>query len=136
MNRTSRPALAVAVTAALSAPAGAQIDATGIWHGVLQSPVGPLTLVLTVTADDDGTLAGLSRALDTLQVNRGRVNRHDTRALRARSGECHRRVLGLKLQSTRAPLDALVIDHIEPLQPEQSRPAARGIHPNYFFVCR
>lgn len=43
---------------AVSAFAQAVPDPVGDWHGVLQTPRGPLTLVVTVTRNTDGSLKG------------------------------------------------------------------------------
>jgi pimeloyl-ACP methyl ester carboxylesterase len=46
------------VLLAVALPARAQVKVVGDWHGVLQSPVGPITLVVTITEDDKGALRG------------------------------------------------------------------------------
>lgn len=43
---------------AVALPAHAQVKIVGEWHGVLQSPVGPMTLVVTITDDGKGALRG------------------------------------------------------------------------------
>lgn len=39
-------------------PAYAQVKVVGDWHGVLQSPVGPVTLIVTITQGEKGALGG------------------------------------------------------------------------------
>jgi uncharacterized protein len=39
-------------------PAHAQVKVVGDWHGVLQSPVGPVTLIVTISEDEKGGLRG------------------------------------------------------------------------------
>lgn len=43
---------------AVALPAHAQVNVVGDWHGVLQSPVGPMTLVVTIVEDEKGALGG------------------------------------------------------------------------------
>ena len=45
---------------ALPSPAHAQapVKVVGDWHGVLQSPVGPITLIVTISEDEKGVLRG------------------------------------------------------------------------------
>ena len=43
---------------ALARPARGQVTVVGDWHGVLQSPVGPMTLVVTITEGEKGVLRG------------------------------------------------------------------------------
>jgi pimeloyl-ACP methyl ester carboxylesterase len=54
----SRLAVCATVLLASAAPAMAQIDAKGDWHGVLKTPAGDLTLIVTIAVNDDGTLRG------------------------------------------------------------------------------
>ena len=39
-------------------PAHAQVKVVGDWHGVLQSPVGPVTLIVRIAEDEKGALRG------------------------------------------------------------------------------
>ena len=39
-------------------PADAQVKVVGDWHGVLQSPVGPMTLIVTIAEGEKGALRG------------------------------------------------------------------------------
>lgn len=43
---------------AVALPAHAQVKFVGDWHGVLQSPVGPMTLIITITEGEKGALRG------------------------------------------------------------------------------
>ena len=43
---------------AVALPAHAQVKVVGDWHGVLQSPVGPMTLIVTISEGDKGALRG------------------------------------------------------------------------------
>jgi pimeloyl-ACP methyl ester carboxylesterase len=43
---------------AVALPAHAQVKVVGDWHGVLQSPVGPVTLIVTIAEDEKGALRG------------------------------------------------------------------------------
>jgi len=43
---------------AVALPAAAQVKVVGDWHGVLQSPVGPVTLIVTISEDGQGALRG------------------------------------------------------------------------------
>jgi len=49
---------------AVALPAHAQVTIVGNWHGVLQSPVGPMTLVVTIREDGTGALRGEMASLD------------------------------------------------------------------------
>lgn len=49
---------------ALAQPAHAQVTIAGDWHGVLQSPVGPMTLVVTIRVDGSGALRGEMASID------------------------------------------------------------------------
>ena len=42
---------------AVALPAHAQVKVVGDWHGVLQSPVGPMTLIVTIAEGEKGALA-------------------------------------------------------------------------------
>jgi hypothetical protein len=46
------------VLLAAALPAHAQVTVVGDWHGVLQSPIGPMTLVVTIGDDGGGALRG------------------------------------------------------------------------------
>lgn len=39
-------------------PAQAQVKVVGDWHGVLQSPIGPMTLIITIAEGEKGALRG------------------------------------------------------------------------------
>ena len=43
---------------AVALPAHAQVKVVGDWHGVLQSPVGPFTLIVTISEGEKGELRG------------------------------------------------------------------------------
>ena len=43
---------------AVALPAHAQVKVVGDWHGVLQSAVGPMTLIVTIVEDEKGALGG------------------------------------------------------------------------------
>jgi uncharacterized protein len=43
---------------AVALPVHAQVKIAGDWHGVLQSPAGPMTLIVTITEDEQGALRG------------------------------------------------------------------------------
>lgn len=43
---------------ATAAPVQAQVNAVGDWHGVLQSPVGTLTLIISIAEAENGALRG------------------------------------------------------------------------------
>jgi hypothetical protein len=49
---------------ALALPAHAQVTIAGEWHGVLQSPVGPMTLIVTIRDDGTGALRGDMASVD------------------------------------------------------------------------
>lgn len=49
---------ASAMTATSATPAVAGVEVAGTWHGVLPTPIGELTLILTITRDSSGALHG------------------------------------------------------------------------------
>ncbi|UYV12529.1 MAG: lysophospholipase [Phycisphaera sp.] len=51
------------VLLALAIPAHAQ-ETEGDWHGILETPMGSLTLIIRITADNTGTLAGTLESPD------------------------------------------------------------------------
>jgi len=52
------------LAAALPVQARAQVAVAGDWHGVLQSPVGPMTLIVTITQGENGVLRGALESPD------------------------------------------------------------------------
>jgi hypothetical protein len=55
---------------AVALPAHAQVNIVGDWHGVLQSPVGPMTLIVTITEGEKGAARRIGKP--------GSVAGHDT----------------------------------------------------------
>ena len=47
-----------ALLTALAVPAQAQVKAVGDWHGVLESPLGPMTLIVSIGEGENGALRG------------------------------------------------------------------------------
>lgn len=56
--RLARSIVAVFALLIAASPASAQIKVVGDWHGVLQSPIGPMTLVISIAEDGQGGLRG------------------------------------------------------------------------------
>ena len=50
--------------AAAAAPVGAQVKVVGDWHGPLQTPIGTMTLIITIAQDQNGTLRGEMQSPD------------------------------------------------------------------------
>ncbi len=48
----------------VAAPVYAQDKVVGDWHGVLQSPIGPMTLIITIAEGEKGALRGEMESLD------------------------------------------------------------------------
>ena len=49
---------------AFAVPAQAQVKVVGDWYGVLQSPVGPVTLIVTIGEGENGALRGDMESVD------------------------------------------------------------------------
>ncbi len=56
--RLTRCIAAAFALLAVALPAHAQVTVVGDWHGVLQSPVGPMTLIIRIAEDEQGGLRG------------------------------------------------------------------------------
>ncbi len=50
--------IAAGFALAVALSAHAQVKVAGDWHGVLQSPIGPMTLIVTIAEGEQGALRG------------------------------------------------------------------------------